>query len=153
MDDERPKESTAKIKALLSQDVSQKVIDFVRDLRKGKEMSYSRWYDMVKMMGPSTSGWIRFLRRCEAEDGTIITSETGYQVKMNLCPWKHPVIITKFLEDLFSELNTKLEEGADIFSLLGYMRGRPEFEPEQPESSLAGLFSAKAKGRKRGRKK
>ncbi len=141
----------AQLKALLSQDYAGMVMDFINDLRTGKDVDYDRFWEMMRGMHDidAVRGWGETLLWCEERDGEVLTTDDGRKLRRNLHPAKNKKIRNKFITDLLMEINMKLTEAKDMVTGIGYLRGPRKFRGGTPESVLTDIYESMARRRKR----
>ncbi len=142
------------LKMLKSSALAQEVVNFITDLREGKDLEDKVWWKRFDVAISQwfvskdyKRGWMKILLWCWGDPRPTRTINGKKQIG-DLRPWKNKLIREKFVEHLVEDVQARFE--GDVLSHVSYALGPTPWSSTPDHSDISYKFSARVR-RKKGR--
>ncbi len=142
------------LKMLKSSALAQEVVNFITDLREGKELTDEVWWQRFEVAISQwlvtkdyKRGWMKILLWCW-EDPRPTRTIRGKKQVGDRRPWKNKAIREKIVEHLVEDVQLRFE--GDVLSHVSYALGPSPWKDQVSETDISYRLRVKAKRAKRG---
>ncbi len=140
------------LKMLKSSALAQEVVNFITDLRAGKDLPDEVWWKRFEVAISQwfvtkdyKRGWMRILLWCWEDPRPTRTVDGRKQIG-DRRPWKNKALKEKIVEHLVEDVQERFE--GDVLSHVSYALGPSPWKSEQAETDISFRLGAKARRRR-----